>query len=828
MVESTCFHCGEVLTGTEPWFVTIEDAPHRVCCPGCKAVAELIADTGLADFYRFRTLPANRPKGGVAAEAPDQPWRPFDRPDMLDAVSAPTDDGLRTCTMLVEGVRCAACGWLIERSLEQVPGVREIRVNPATARARLVWEPGVLPLSGALGVLSRLGYQPHPGSAGAADMALRERRGALRRLGVAGIGMMQVMMYAVAMYVGAFQDMDAGLENLFRWVSLLVATPVALYSGRPFFTGAWRDIRAGRPGMDVPVALAVGAAWTASVLHTLSGHGEVYFDSVTMFVFFLSLARYLEMSARHRAGDTQEALARLLPEAARRRGPDGAWESVALRELRPGDIVSVRHGETLPADGRLSADGARLDESMLTGESRPRLRQAGDSALAGSVNLGDPVEFEVERTGADTLVSAIGRLLDRAQAERTPIAATADRIARWFVVGVLSAAALTWFAWNAIDPSRAFEITLAVLVVTCPCALSIATPAALTAATGYLARHGLLVTRAGAIERLAHVERVIFDKTGTLTLGQPRITDVETRGELDAEGALGIAAALEAESEHPIARAFAIAQARGEATDVQVSPGLGIEGRVAGRRWRLGRPDWVTNLAGASISEDTDACGDTNDAKEQTVVWLASGDGLAARFSLADRLRAGARADVAGLLELGIAAEIASGDSADAVAPMAAAVGIRQWRAGMTPEDKLALLRERQGGGAAVAMIGDGVNDAPVLAGADVSVAMAGGTPLAQTSADMVLLGAALHPLGEGIQHARRTLRIVRQNLVWAASYNAVALPLAATGFIAPWMAAIGMSASSLLVVLNALRLSRKPKRPRLANPPVITENAGA
>jgi P-type Cu2+ transporter len=819
VASTSCFHCGERLTGTEPWFVEIDAQSHRVCCPGCKAVAELIRETGLADFYRFRTLPAARPADGLAVESPELPWRPFDRPEMLDAVSAPAGEGLRSCTMLVEGMRCAACGWLIERSLEQVPGVQEIRVNPATGRARLVWEPGALLLSDALGVLSRLGYQPHPGSAGAADMALRERRKATRRLGVAGIGMMQVMMYAVALYVGAFQDMDAGLETLFRWVSLVVATPVALYSGQPFFVGAWRDIRSGRPGMDVPVSLAVGGAWLASVAHTLTGEGEVYFDSVTMFVFFLSLARYLEMGARHRAGDTQEALARLLPEAARRRAADGDWETVALRELRPGDIVSVRHGETLPADGRLRNAGARLDESMLTGESRPRSRRAGETALAGSVNLGDPMEFEVERTGSDTLVSSIGRLLDRAQSERTPIAAAADRVARWFVVGVLGAAALTWFAWNAVDPSRAFAITLAVLVVTCPCALSIATPAALTAATGFLARHGLLVTRAGAIERLARVRRLIFDKTGTLTLGQLRITAVEPLDGVAADEALSVAAALEAMSEHPIARAFAVAHPAGPASEIQVSPGLGIEGIVQGRRWRLGRADWAARLANATpppVSGD------------DTIVCLAGESGVVAIFRLADRLRPGARQQLALLASLGLEMEIASGDAADAVAPVAAAVGIGRWQAGMTPEEKLTLLRLRQDAGDTVAMVGDGVNDAPVLAGADVSVAMAGGTPLAQTSADMVLLGESLEPLAEGVTHARRTLRIVRQNLAWAAAYNMTALPLAATGYIAPWMAAIGMSLSSLLVVLNALRLSRAPRGERAAVAPAVPEGAGA
>jgi P-type Cu2+ transporter len=819
VADRDCFHCGEALTGTEPWFVTVDAKTHRVCCPGCKAVAELISQSGLADYYRFRTLPTGRPADSSQLETPELPWKPFDRPEMLDAVSAPVGEGLRSCTMLVEGVRCAACGWLIERSLEQVPGVHEIRVNPASSRARLVWDPDQLPLSGALGVFSRLGYRPHPGGAGAAEAAQREQRKALRRVGVAGIGMMQVMMYAVALWVGVFQDMEPGLEQLFRWVSMLVATPVALYAAFPFYAGAWRDIRSGRPGMDVPVSIAIGGAWLASSWHTLIGAGEVYFESVTMFTFFLLLGRYLEMSARHRAGDTHEALAKLLPGSARRRTIGGEWEQVALRELKPGDRVLVRHGETLPADGTLLAAGARLDESMLTGESRPRQRDAGDGALAGSINLGDPIELEVRRTGSETLVSSIGRLLDRAQSERPPIAVSADIVARWFVVGVLGAAALTWFTWNLIDPSRAFAVTLAVLVATCPCALSIATPAALTASTGFLARRGLLVTRAGAIEKLARAGRVIFDKTGTLTLGRPRINSVEASAEVDEDAALGIAAALEAVSEHPIARAFMVATPAGEAREVQVSPGLGIEGVVDGRRWRLGRPDWAAALSGreAAAPEGDD-----------TVVSLASERGVVALFRLADRLRAGSRDRLERLRELGLEVEIASGDAPEAVAPVAGLVGVADWRGGLTPGDKLTLLRARQEQGETVAMVGDGVNDAPVLAGADVSVAMAAGTPLAQTSADMVLLGESIEPLVAAISHARRTVRIVRQNLAWAAGYNLLALPLAAAGFITPWMAALGMSASSLLVVLNALRLSRPPRGQRAPVAGAIPERAGA
>jgi len=549
-----CFHCGEPLTGREPWAVRIGDDDRPVCCPGCKAVAEFIRDTGLADYYEYRTAPGLRPE--AAAPGEDAQWLAFDQPALLDQIAGLAGEGRRECALLVEGVRCAACGWLIEKSLGRVPGVVEARVNPATARARLVWEPDRVPLSRLLGAISRLGYRPHPGGAASAEVAEGERRRALRRLGVAGLGMMQVMMFAVALYAGAFQDMDPALASFLRLVSMAVATPVVLYSGFPFFEGAWRDLRARRPGMDVPVAIAIGGAWIASVAHVLAGEGEVYFDSVTMFVFFLSMGRFIEMGARHRAGDTRDSLARLLPSLARRRLASGGWEDVVLRQLDPGDTVLVRHGDTVPADGRLTSDGGRFDESMLTGEARPVTRRAGDAAVAGSVNLGEPVELVVERTGGDMMVSTIARLLERAQAERPPVALAADRVARWFVTGVLLAAAGVYLFWLQAAPERAFEITLAVLVVTCPCALSLATPTAVTAATGFLARNGLLVTRGGALERLARADRAVFDKTGTLTRGRLHIEDVELLGRLSRQEALGIAAALEQVSEHPIARAF--------------------------------------------------------------------------------------------------------------------------------------------------------------------------------------------------------------------------------------------------------------------------------
>ncbi len=809
-----CFHCDEPLPPGRAQTVRIDGEERPVCCPGCAAVARLIADSGLTDFYRYRDGPAPTP----AASAPDE-WNAYDRDAVQQGFVRDLGAGRREAVILVEGLYCAACAWLIEHVLGPLEGVESVEVNPATGRALLRWDAARVALSTIFRRVADAGYRPHPLGADEADpVAARERRAALRRLGVAGLGMMQVMMYAVGLYAGAIHaDMDPAIAELLRNVSLLVATPVVLYAGAPFFRGAWRDVRAARPGMDVPVALAIGGAFAASVWNTLIGHGEVYFDSVTMFVFFLSLARFLEMGARHRASHQTGALARMLPATAARIGPHGE-ERVALRELAVGDRVRVRVGEPVPADGRIVSGESRLDESLLTGEFRPVERGPGSEVIGGSLNAAAPIDVEILRIGQDTLVAGIVRLLDRAQTQRPPIAQTADRVARWFVAAVLLAAAGTAAVWSQIAPGEAFATTLAVLVVTCPCALSLATPAALVAATARLARNGLLVTRARALEGLAHADHVVVDKTGTLTEGRLAVRRTEALDRTDADTALALAAALEAHSEHPIARAFAADAGRFEASDVRVERGRGVTGRIDGRRLRLGRPDWVGGLAGG---------GDTRDS--ETVVALGDAHGVLARFRLADATRTDVPAALAALRRLGLSVEIASGDAEGPVAALAEELGIPEWHARLAPDDKLGRLHALQDGGRRVVMLGDGINDAPVLAGADVSVAMGTGSALAQTQADMVLSGRRLADLADGIGHARRTLRVVRQNLAWAATYNAVALPLAAAGFVAPWMAALGMSASSLLVVANAMRLGatgQAPPATRVQAEPVAAEVA--
>jgi Cu2+-exporting ATPase len=762
-----------------------------MCCEGCKAAAEFIRDAGLADYYRFRDSPAPRPE--VAA---DDAWATYDRPEVQLRLVARNADGA-SANLLLEGLRCSACGWLIERRLERLPGVTSISVNPATGRAHLEWRASERSLSSMLRTIHELGYRPHLlGAADTLEVAVRERRQALKRLALAGLGMMQVMMFAVALYAGAFEGMDPVLRQFLRLVSMLVATPVLVYSGRPFLEAAWRSVRSGQLGMDVPVALALLLAWSASSFNVLTGRGEVYFDSVTTFIFLLSLGRFAEMAARHRAGSTSDALLRLQPVSAIRLSGD-ATERIPVADLEVGDVVLVAAGETFPADGRLLSGSTTVNESMLTGESHALQRDAGQAILGGSVNLSRPARVKIDAVGHETVIASIVRLLERAQTERPAIARLADRWASWFVGGVLLAAIVVACGWMLVDPSRAFGTTLAVLVVTCPCALSLATPTAITAATSSLARRGLLITRAETIETLAHTSRIVLDKTGTLTVGEPLVSRCTALGPLDSRRCLQVAAGLERISTHPIARAFrrvvdplpAPAEAGGEA-------GEGIEGSFDGIRYRLGRRDFVAAIAGTASGVDAGT-------------YLGRDGEWLAEIEISDALRPGAHAAVERIARQGIAIEIASGDHPAAVARIASQAGIADYHARLRPEDKMALVKTREAGGETVLMVGDGINDAPVLAAASVSIAMGAGTSLAQTSAGAVLMTPDLDIIPTAIETARKTVGVIRQNLGWAVAYNFVALPLAALGYIPPWAAAIGMSASSLLVVANAMRLRR-------------------
>jgi len=818
-----CFHCGEPIPGDIHLSIEIQGVPRGLCCTGCHAVASTIIGAGLDAFYQFRPEPTGKPED--LARADPGRYASFDEPKVQQGFVHRGEAGNCETALLVDGLYCAACGWLIEHSLADAPGVEEIRVNPATGRALLRWDPSVVSLSRLMAHMGRLGYEPHPVLPEAADSrAVAERRSAMRRLIVAGLGMMQAMMFAVGLYFGQHYGMDPVYTQFLRLVSLLVATPVVLYAALPIFIGAIRDLRNLRPGMDVPVGLAIGAGYSASVWVTFMGGPEVYFDSISMFTFFLLVARYLEMAARLRANATTDALAQLVPVTALRlrqaradlsaedqadgQGGDTEWEEILSRDLQVGDRVLVRPGATIPADGVVLQGQSCVDESMLTGESAPRDLEAGSLVVGGCLNIQGSLQIRIEQVGQDTMVSHIGRLLRRAQAQRPSLARLADTVARWFVSVVLIAAAGVFAIWWHLDPAMAFPVTLAMLVATCPCALSLATPTALAAGTNRMAGDGLLVTRADALETLAAVTHVVFDKTGTLTEGRLGVVEMSLPGSLSASEAGAIAAALEQHSEHPIARAFrelAPAQTVKQAGQVQVVRGAGLEGTVQGRRYRLGRPDWVADMSGTQA-----------DPQFQRDAWvvLGSEQGMLAGYRMEDQLRPQARAAVEALQARGLTVEIASGDAPGPVADVARKLGVTGYRSRLSPEDKLSRLHDLQARGAIVLMVGDGINDAPVLAGANVSAAPNQGTALAQTSAGMILLGGQLLQLANGLHTARRTLVVIRQNLLLSAGYNLSVLPLAAMGLVPPWLAAIGMTTSSLVVVLNTRRLHVRSPNP--------------
>jgi len=807
--DAGCFHCGLPLDAAV-FPVTIDGTEHGTCCRGCQAVAQTIADNGLGAYYRNRTAapPSARDADLVPAEL-----AVYDLPEVQRGfVSSDAIDGdMREAALLIDGVTCAACVWLIEQRLSRLTGVREAMLNYSTRRARVRWDAGKTTLSKILGAVAALGYEAHPYDRARAEERLRRERSVLLwRLFIAGFGMMQVMMYAFPVYI-AEGAMTADIEQLMRIASLVLTLPVALWSAVPFYAGAWRDLKSGRAGMDVPVSLGIIIAFAASLWATWSASGQVYFDSVSMFVFLLLGARFLETEARTRAMQTQEQLARMAPATAERVTGDGAaTERVAAASLQTGDLVRVRPGDAIPADGVVVEGVSAADEALLTGESRPVAKRPGDPLTGGAVNLEGVLTMRVTRVGEDTVLAGIVRLMDRAQSEKPQIAQAADRVAHWFVAVLLVLTLAAFAAWWFIDPSRALWIAVAMLVVTCPCALSLATPAALTAATGAAYRAGVLITRGSALETLARATHFVFDKTGTLTTGRMSLTGVTLLSDESREQCLAYAAALEAWSEHPVGRALVQAAhgAHAVATGVQTCAGDGVEGSVGGRLLRIGRPQFVAALHRQAGPPEIDFAPDA-----VTVVALGDAKGWIALFMLDDVVRHDAQAMIRSLAEDGVSVSLLSGDRPQRARHTAAELGIAECRGGATPADKLAYVRELQAQGAIVAMVGDGVNDAPVLAQAQVSIAPGGGTPLAQVSADIILMGERLGAISETVRASRHALRVIRQNLAWAVAYNAVALPLAIAGLVTPLVAAIGMSSSSLIVVLNALRLVRSGKK---------------
>ena len=797
-----CYHCGLPVPAGSTWHARVLGETRAMCCPGCQAVAEAIVNAGLESYYQHRSESSTNP--AALPQALSDELALYDREDVQQPFVQHEGD-LASTSLMIEGISCAACGWLIERHLLRLDGVSEASLNLSNHRLQVRWSDSRLPLSELLAELRRIGYAAHPYQADqVAERLASENRRSLRQIGVTGLLWMQVMMATMATWPEFNLDLSESFFVTLRWTALLLTTPIVFYCSTDFFKGALRDLRTRHLTMDVSVSLAIGGAYLAGIWSTLTGQGELYFDAVGMFALFLLTGRYLERRARERTAAATSQLVNLLPASCLKLNDDEQTDRILLRELRVGDRVLVQPGGLIPADGRILDGQSSIDESLLTGEYLPQARGVGDPVTAGTLNVEGPLTIGVQALGDDTRLSAIVRLLERAQSDKPRLAELADRVAQWFLLAVLLTAAVVGVIWWQVDPQRAFWVVLALLVATCPCALSLATPTALTAATGTLHKLGLLLTRGHVLEGLNHIDTVIFDKTGTLTEGRLTLSEIRPLGHLDADACLALAAALENRSEHPISKAFGRAPQAADAVDSV--PGLGLQGSVGGRQLRIGQPGFVADGYGGTAPAIP---GDQGQ-------WLLLGDaqGPLAWLVLDDRLRDDAPALVQACHQRGWRTLLLSGDSSPMVANIAHQLGIDEARSGLTPADKLTHLQRLQAEGHRVLMLGDGVNDVPVLAAADISVAMGSATDLAKTSADAVLLSNRLDSLVQAFSLARRSRRIIVENLAWATLYNGLILPFAAIGWVTPLWAALGMSASSLLVVLNALRLTRLPKTP--------------
>jgi Cu2+-exporting ATPase len=753
MIE--CFHCAlPVPAGTSHRAVVL-GAERALCCAGCEAVAKTIVAAGFERYYETRTAPGAPPPAV---------------PEVHEATATEGDEA----SLALEGVRCSACLWLIEGALRRAPGVLRADVNYATRRAHLRWDPARTGLPALLAAVRAVGYGAAPYEPRRqAEAERREARAALWRLFVAGFGAMQVMMYAFPAYTGA-GDLSAEADQLMRWAGLLLTLPVLVFSCGPFFRGAWSELRAGRLGLETPIALGLAGAFAASAWATVAGNGAVYFDSVSMLAFLLLAARYAEAAVRRQAA----------------RSLDPLMKACAGPAPREGERIVVAPGERIPADGTVLEGASAVDESLLTGESRPVPKRAGDELAAGSVNLDQPLAMRALRVGMRTRSAGIARLVERAAAERPALVQAADRAARPLTLVVLAVALASLYfsgnAWTAV----------AVLVVTCPCALALASPVVLTRASSFLLARGVLMTRSCVLQALDGVTDVLVDKTGTLTEGRLRVAEAVRLGSAPVQACFALAGALEASSRHPIARAFTDASL--EARDPRYVAGQGVEALVQGRRVRLGTEAFCRELCALPSGHMP--------AAEGTVVFLADAQGWLAAFALEDRVRPDVAALVATLKARRIRVHLVSGDRACAATALARALGIERCAGDLQPQDKLAYVKRLQAEGRVVAMVGDGLNDGPVLAAADASFALGSGADATQLQADVVLLGNRLDGIPATLALSRRTMRLVRQNIGWALAYNAVALPAAALGFVGPLEAALGMGASSIAVLLNALR----------------------
>ena len=794
-MSSLCFHCGESIPKGIDLTVTIDNTLQPMCCIGCESVATAIVDNNLTEYYRFRTEPAQKGEQLVPQQLKRNQL--LDDESLQEEFTYKTDEYKETI-LTIDGMSCAACAWLIEMQLSKAQGLIAITVNATTQRATIKWQDDKLKLSEILKLIDKIGYRALPFKASHVEESNKiQSKSFIKRIGISGILMMQVLMIAAGLSFGTFSGMAEYNLIYLRWASLLLTIPIVTYGAFPFYKGAINTLKIKRLSMDVPVSIAITLAFTASAWATISQQGEVYFESVAMFTFLLLIGKFLEFRARMQASHVSANLLKLMPMTATKLTNDENQqkeELIAAKHLKKFDIVIIKPGETVPADGVIISGESQLNESMLSGEQTPVDKQRGDFVLAGTINGDGNITVEVKKENQFSFLNQIIRLSESSQAHKPKLAKLSDKIAQYFVAAILITAVATAIYWQNHLPEQAFWITLSVLVATCPCALSLATPTALTCATVTLNKKGIMIKSAHVMETLPNVDCFAFDKTGTLTTGEFTLKSINVLNKSYTEDQiLALASSLESHSEHPIAKAFT--QYRDfslNVSDSKVTPSSGISGVYQHNKYHIGKPSWLL----------TEKNNEFNNAQ----CVLVENDNLIAVFYLDDSIRDNAPSLINTLHKHKITTVMLSGDNAAGCNKTQSTLNLSEIHSNLTAENKVKLLTEKQKTNI-VAMVGDGVNDTPVFGAAHISIAMGSGTDIAKNGADIILLNSNLSNIINLRAIAKKTKKIIWQNYLWAFSYNAIVLPLAVIGFITPYMAVIGMSASSLFVVTNSLRL---------------------